>query len=696
MEHERTVSLPELPRDNDNTAYVAVLETYLYDTRQIDQLARRQAQLICRAITDEERRTETLLIVLLALAALRRGAPRADREALLAPLTTATINTATARFRHDRGFDAPWIGEMDKTLPVASAAIGNLLAQPSRGAPVTGSAPSDKGEKWPLLVADPEAIGFSRYYAALSRLESTLLPERLNAALDNPEPVRVAAALRTVFTDRSILPANGRFHFRQIAAAALACRSRFLIISGGPGTGKTSVVIQLLRTLLHAFSDINPERIVLCAPTGRAKARLGESLDAGIDALTGRYGNDGADSAAALRSIERKTLHGLLGMRPDGSFRYSAENRLPYQVVVVDEASMVDVHLFAALLEALDSACRIILVGDMHQLPSVEAGALLGDLTERFYGVEGTATLSPEIDRWIGEAATDIEADYDPVNQPLACTTPEACIKAGVLLDRTIILSRSYRARGAQLADLARAVNRGDIAATFGLLSGESAAAAIIDDCEGTLPVETWLTRHFSGDLFDRIRSLETTTTSKTSITPEQTRLIHRVLSASTILTLAHEGPRGRIAINSLAVNRLHSLWGVTTGQRFFHGLPVVLGVNHHDLDLYNGDLGMIVGSRDGGLKALFPRRTGCIIAAIDRLSDLEIAFALTVHKSQGSEFDDVMLVLPEHATALLSRQIVYTGITRAKASVTILGTRDILEKAIRNREERPGGVRLA
>jgi exodeoxyribonuclease V alpha subunit len=672
-----------------------ILAAYLIDSRQIDPLARRQALLACRGMNDTNRRDEAATILLLVLAALQKGTPRVDRGGMLYPLDSGVISLYADGYRMANGNAPDWLGALTGFRDRVTKQLASLFDKPDCFSPLSGSEPPDDSSEWPLLIISKEFVGFSRYWRSARKIEAYHLPERLKTATDLPDTDTVKVALQQVFALQSILPDKRQFHYRQTAAAALACMTRFLVLSGGPGTGKTSVVLQILRTLLRMYPHISADRIVICAPTGRAKARLGESIDAGLDGLQSRFPEFAETGDGTLRAMHRKTIHSLLGQRPDGSFKYSRDNRLPAQVIVVDEASMVDLNLFAALMEACSDECRLLLVGDMHQLPSVEAGAVLGDLTTVFSSHAANASLTPEIFRWIDTVIRDLPADGKDTAPGILLETPDWIRQAGALADHVIVLTHSYRS-SQSILDLAVTVNRGDAHEAEKLLFADANDPSVsLDVTAGIEPVQRWLKKHLSTHTVAQAYAALQTVTDTSALSDTAIASVKTVLFTSTILTLAHEGLRGRKAINRLAGTILREKTGNPPGDRFFHGQPVILGTNHHDLDLYNGDIGVVLHTKSEGTRVCFPRGDHHHLVALDRLIDPEPAFALTVHKSQGSEFDNVLLVLPEKESPLLTRQIIYTGITRAKNQVAILGSREILDKAIEHREERTGGVRM-
>jgi exodeoxyribonuclease V alpha subunit len=683
---------------------VSSLESYLLDTRQIDALAVRQA----RVLSGSE---ELRVVMLLCLAALHKGAPRADAAFLMKPFTSDTIATIL----RDQDPAPAWATTLTDPAIISELAtlLANCIDNPGRYGPIAGLPPLHTTPV-PLLIADPQSrlIGFSRYWVAVASLEAKLHALLIHERQEPPQTGRdadVKQVLGEIFGCASILAPGRNFHYRQAAAAALALRTRLLIVSGGPGTGKTSVVIQILRALLRFFAPaITPDRIVLCAPTGRAKARMGESVDEGIRAMELRSdGIAASELDRGLKNLERKTLHGLLGVRPDGTTKYNAHNPLPHQVIVVDEASMVDLHLFAALMDAAAPGCRIILLGDMHQLPSVEAGAVLGDLTARFLAYDGFPSLTNSTAEWVDAllAGVDIDQSTGALNASLALPSSAAVAQAGLLADHTVILTHSYRSAGAQgILKLCELVNRAKSDEVMELIAHNSYPDSIgLDAGDTARAVRQWLESNYLGAHLGPLQALDNLPIQalRDPAHPDHTSTHAKldaaftILSGSRILVLGHVGDAGRLAINQQADHLLRPILGKGGFSRFFPGQQVILHENHHDLDLYNGDLGIVVQSAHEGLKVVFRRGSQYSIHAVERLSGLEPAYAMTVHKSQGSEFDRVLLALPPYESPLLSRQIIYTGITRARSYVLILGTEAILRKAIGIQEERPGGVAL-
>jgi exodeoxyribonuclease V alpha subunit len=407
-------------------------------------------------------------------------------------------------------------------------------------------------------------------------------------------------------------------HAGQEQAVATALRHRTALIAGGPGTGKTTVVARVLEALRQLDSSSDSQAIALCAPTGRAKARLSESL-----------------SGTAGASIPAHTLHSLLGQRPDGSFRHNAEHPLSFRTVIVDEASMIDLSLFAALFEALLPSARLVLVGDPDQLPSVEAGAVLADLVQIFQAMP-------------------------PDRSPLA------------------FLTHTYRNAG-DIARLATELRQGSCQLATALQASAVSVTALSQELpDGSVhwvdgPLEEllawWMNHHglpSSGEAAN-------------------------VIVHARILCATHAGTSGRTAVNAYGDAWLQAH---AAGNGIFRpGRQMMLTRNFPQLELWNGDLG-VVSSTPEGLRVVFPRSVGSVAQAPERLEGLESAWAMTVHKSQGSEFDHVLLLLPERDTPLMTRQILYTGLTRARRTLLIHGDRKLWERAAARQDDRPSRLR--
>jgi len=634
-----------------------ILESYLLATRQITPWGVRQARLLSERANQKGIRG----LLLLLLHWNERGAGGVGIEHLSQVLSPESLQI----YKVNLGAD--WLEEWEKlstnhSLDEWKKQWCQMLAEPQQFSPLLGT---PQQSPLPLVVIDKdrEQFAFSRSFVAVRTLEKTL-QERLQQVVALPENFR--EILKAEFSKSAI-----RFHYRQVAACILALRTRLFIISGGPGTGKTSVVLQLLR-ILQSVESIPPERMALCAPTGRAKARMAETVH------------------VSFPHAVAQTLHSLLVQRPDGSFRYNRSNPLPYAVVVLDEASMVDLHLFAGLLDAMHPSSRLILIGDMHQLPSVDAGAVLGDLTEVFQQSENLGSCSEVGDTWLQNCLVDIATD-NPKKETMSLQLESHLQKqAGPLCDHVVILNHTYRsALGIQQACLA--INRGDSATLCKQLKKVDPHIRMQPFSDSRQAIQ-WLSEWWQAkaqlDFLPKGISLQDPRLDSMLLNE-----FSKMLSAR-LLVLSHHGDLGRVRLNNLAHRIYQKVYDANSMGAFFHGQHIIATQNQHDLGVFNGDLGLLIHFAEG-MRAVFQIGGRFQYLPLDFLSGLEESYAMTVHKAQGSEFDEVVFLIPEQDTPLLNRQILYTGITRAKKSVTILGNIDMLDRGVARRDERPGGIQL-
>ena len=405
----------------------------------------------------------------------------------------------------------------------------------------------------------------------------------------------------------------------QREAVRICLASRLGVLVGGPGTGKTRTVATILAALLRG--DGATPRIALAAPTGKAAARMGESI-AGAAALL-----DGADPelADSMRRIKPSTVHRLLGVRTgSAAFRHNASDPLHHDVVIIDEASMMSLPLTASLLDALGGSTRVILVGDPDQLASVEAGSVLADLVA---AVGPTSTCVAE-------------------------------------------LTANHRfGDGSAIAELASAVRAGDSeAARRALEGGETVSLSSTSGRSIIEPVASAMRQAaLSGDATAAAKHLDSV----------------RVLCAH------RRGPAGVARWTAM----VESWLGDVRPFSDYAGRPVMVTENDASRRLFNGDIGVVV-DRDGSLEVVLPDGDGVRAVPRVHLGRVETVHALTIHKSQGSEFDRVIVVLPSADSLLATRELLYTAITRARSSVTLIGSLDTVLAALARPTRRASGLR--
>lgn len=523
-----------------------------------------------------------------------------------------------------------------------------------------------------------------RYWGEERAVAADLMRRR-----DVPVPAVGEAALAASLD--CIFPAG---YEQQRDASAQLVRSMTSVLTGGPGSGKTTTVAGFLAVL--ADQSTVPLRIALTAPTGKAAARLQEAVDAASRTFP-------PEARARLAGLEASTLHRLLGWRPGSRtrFRHDRTNTLPHDVVVVDESSMLSLTLTARLLEALRPTTRLVLVGDADQLASVDAGAVLSDL------VGGVASsVDAGVDAPSGRASSSgtaspsgLDADADAA-APVA-TAAEVAVDsataddaAGVATPPTasgrhdevpahpmatiVRLTGSHRYSGA-IGELARAVRAGDADAVMDVLRrGEG--MRLVEDADPGPVLRPELLAH----------AVEVRAAARAGEAEEALRLLgrHRVLCAH------RAGPAGVRTWNRRIEGWVTEETGDALYEPMYVGRPLIVTSNDYGLGLYNGDTGVVVAGRDGGpAQAVMAGAGGTVQVSAGRLADVETMHAMTVHKAQGSEADDITILMPPDASALLTRELLYTAVTRARRSVTLVGSQDAVVAALGRRARRASGL---
>lgn len=449
----------------------------------------------------------------------------------------------------------------------------------------------------------------------------------------------------------------------QKIAAAVAVSSRTAVISGGPGTGKTTTVARILAALVQSAAE--PLLIELAAPTGKAAARLTESLGEAIAQL------DLTDAQRAMMPEKAKTLHRLLGAQPDSRrLRHHQKNPLMSDVLIVDEASMVDLPMMAALIDALPENAMLILLGDKDQLASVEAGAVLGDIC-RFAESGYTPQRRQALEAMTGCVLPD-KSPAHPVN----------------VQDHLCLLRKSFRFdAGSGIGQLATAVNNGDVRETMAVLGGQRPDVRYVplEDEEGYAQVLTDTMKAY----------LPFLSLVKQHADPA---VVLDAFSQFRLLCALREGPFGVEGLNERIERLLHQQGHIRRPlihrHRAYHGKPVMISRNDSPLGLFNGDIGIMLTDENHELRVYFRLPDGTIRSIRpSRLPAHETAYVMTVHKSQGSEFAHTALVLPVQPSPLVSRELLYTALTRAKQFLTIYSREECVKRAVKTPTQRYSGL---
>jgi exodeoxyribonuclease V alpha subunit len=425
----------------------------------------------------------------------------------------------------------------------------------------------------------------------------------------------------------------------QRAAASTCAEARVSVLAGGPGTGKTTTVSRLLALL----REQHPEwRIALAAPTGKAAARLEEAVRSSTAVLP-------AEDRARLGELSATTLHRLLGWRPEARsrFRHDRSNRLPVEVVVVDEASMVSLTMMARLLEALRPATRLVLVGDPDQLASVEAGAVLGDL----------------VDRSVGAPAARVAVAALTTNRRFPETSGIALLAAAVQEGRGEDALEVLRDAGVPEVELVEVADDAQL------------SAAQLDGVRADVVVSgaALLSAAGRGDAVAALDALDA----------------HRLLCAH------RRGPRGVQHWSALAARWIadeHPVLPRADGR--YAGEPLLVTANDYEIGLYNGDTGVVVDDGQGGLVAAFGRGGAPVVVPLVRLGAVRSLHAMTVHRSQGSQFARITVLLPEAGSPLGTRETLYTAVTRATSYVRVIGSAEAFVEAVARPAARATGLR--
>lgn len=433
----------------------------------------------------------------------------------------------------------------------------------------------------------------------------------------------------------------------QLAAAITGILNNFTIITGGPGTGKTTTVAKILNILY----EIDPAmKVVLAAPTGKAAARLAESLR--------NFKNE------KFQTLSPGTIHRLLKSKRDSPyFHHNASNPLTYDVVIVDECSMIDVALFAKLLDAIGPKTRLILLGDKDQLASVEAGSFFGDLCQ----AQGTLNVFNEQRiNVINKFGANLTQAHENIND------------RHPLFQHLVELRRSHRFSDDKgIGKFSKAIIRNDKEGILEFLKPGADEQVMIDQV-------------YSKELFERfIAGYEAFIKE-----PDVLRALQK-MNTQRVLCAVRQGEQGLYAINKAIEKYLHDKKLIRANVEFYENRPIILTRNYYEHNLFNGDTGIIRPDANGVLMAWFEDGQGELKAVLPGyLTDAETVFAMTIHKSQGSEFNEVLVVLPQATeVAILTRELLYTAVTRARSKVYVQASEALLLLAAQRFVERASGI---
>ena len=521
------------------------------------------------------------------------------------------------------------------------------------------------GDYRPLILDKEDRLYLYRYWIYEKRLSDSI-KNRIMEDVSETNWIGLKESLGRLFSK----DVGGGTNWQTVASITAALK-KFCVISGGPGTGKTFTVAKVLALFLEQ-AEGKRLRIFLSAPTGKAAARLKESMRTAKQTL---QCNEKIRSAIPEETF---TLHRMLKSIPDSPyFHYNSENPLPTDIVVIDEASMVDLALMSKLAEATPMDARIILIGDKDQLASVDAGSVLGDICNR-----------DEIHRFSEKHCKIIEELTGEKTEMSNCGS----FPKNKIQDVIVELKQSFRfPKGSGIGRFSRAVKKGDADQAIALLQNADR------------PTIKWEKIRSSKDLHRALGAVAVEHYAKPFQTDDPSLALDS-FNRFKILCAVKKGPLGVEAINKSIEQILEREGFINAETRadniYYKGQPILITRNDYNHDLFNGDMGVIMpveSAYDHELNLFFPGTlAGTKRLPLYQLPPNETAYAMTVHKSQGSEFDDVVLVLPDQDFPVLTRELLYTAVTRARRNVLIWGSEPILRNMISRKIERTSGLRDA
>jgi len=554
--------------------------------------------------------------------------------------------------------------KQDEELSVKLPELGGWLKKLKKSTVV-----GKPGDYCPLILDDCKRLYLYRYWE-YEKILSDLIKSRIQEDVSNIDLSLLKDSIKRLFPESALKNLKDEINWQKIATIT-AVLKKFCVVSGGPGTGKTYVVVKIIAILLEQAKGKNL-RIFLCAPTGKAAAKLGETITKEKENLNCN------EKIKQKIPAETYTIHRML-RTISGSpyFRYNSENMLPADVVVVDEASMVDLALMSKLISAIPMTARLILIGDRDQLSSVEAGSVLGDICDR----SGIYSFSQEYCRNI-EKITGVN---------IGASIKELKKRQG-LYDSIVVLQKSRRfSESSEIWKLSQAVNDGDWEEVLSLLKNAGGEQIKWEEFKAPKDNYSIIAKKIIDGYSDYLKENDPSTALE-------------LFNRFKLLCALRIGKYGAHSLNRLAeevlIREKLIRPDISDDYPWYRGRPVMIKSNDYSLGLFNGDTGITLPdteSDNNKLYVFFPGTSGEVRRFSPyRLPEHETVFAMTIHKSQGSEFDNVCLVFPDKDYPVLTRELVYTGITRAMKSLLIWGNENVIRTSISRKIVRTSGLRDA
>ena len=511
----------------------------------------------------------------------------------------------------------------------------------------------EPGDFKPLIIENGKRLYFQKLWKYETNLADDILKRSRND--ETKFDTNLKKQLDQLFPSTD----NESVDWQKVAAVS-ALLNKFTVISGGPGTGKTTTVIRILALLVHQALEKGSElSAALAAPTGKAASRLKESIAEikGSLSLPDKIKQNIPDEAV--------TLHQLLGARRHSiKYKYNKDNPLPYDVLIIDEASMIDQALMSKLMNAMLVNTKLILLGDKDQLSSVEAGAVLGNICGISHNV-----LSPEFSEILSGYNIQVpEENRQPSLSPLT--------------DNIILLQKNFRfAEGGGIALLSDYIKKGLVEEAVSLFDQPSSKEISFREFEQGKDFSDIL-KTIADDYIEQMNNCSETADYFESYSKQGVLAAHR------------KGFLGIDFLNNQFEKIIKREKGISGYQEWYQGRPVIINQNSYSLGLFNGDIGICMLNDQKEWRIYFEKEGDMLTVAPSRLPDFDIAYALTIHKSQGSEFKEVNLVLPNESSRLLSRELLYTGITRARSKVQVFGSLKAFKQGVKREISRSSGLK--